>query len=189
MIPSPTDSSRQAAYRRRTLYVDSAVQRSLLVAMVAMEIVLVAAAIGFAYWRLSQLIDANMYRMSFSPGGPSLMAQFSKEGFWVLGAFAVINMIALMIAAKIWTRHERRTLQDLAGLIDKTSALDFSGDDEARRQREVLALAAAWRAQERSRFTAIRDQVTKLEASLSSSASDQELLMALEKINGLLSRA
>lgn len=173
------------AYRRRLLYVDSSVQRSLLLAMVALEVILVAAAIGFAYWRLIELIDASMYRMNFAQTGSSL-AQFAQEGFWVLGLFAVINVFALMIASGIWSHHENLVLKDFANLIEKSRALDFCSDADALPQHEVLALALAWRARERARFTAIRDQLTQLEAALSQNLPHGNLRALTDDLNKLL---
>lgn len=174
------------AYRRRLHYVDSSVQRSLLIAMVALEVSLVAASIGFTYWRLSQLIDENMYRMHVVQTGPTWVL-FAEEGLWVLGLFAAINILALMVAAKIWSHHENLVLRDFTRLIGKSRELDFSGDANTPRQHEVLALAVAWRAQERIRFAAIRDQVSKLEAAMSARESPQGMQIALERLNELLS--
>lgn len=182
---SPASSSSHPAYRRRTHYVDSSVQRSLLVSMVTLEVTLVAIAIGFAYWRLAQLIEEGMYRMKAIPM-ITTMTQFATEGFWILGVFAVVNVIALMVASGIWRRHENLVLRDFMGLIEKTKELDFSSDTETRRQHEVISLAADWRAQERNRYTAVRDQVSKLVASLSSGESSQDTQISVTNLNRLL---
>lgn len=174
------------SYRRRLHYVDSSIQRSLLIAMVALEVSLVAASIGFAYWRMLQLIDESMYRMHLVQAGPTWML-FAGEAFWVLGLFAVINILALMIAAKIWSRHENLVLQDFTTLIAKSRELDFSSDADTRRQHEVLALAVTWRAQERIRFAAIRDQVSKLEGAMSAEESPRDMQISVESLNKLLS--
>lgn len=173
-------------YRRRLHYVDKSIQRSLLVAMVALEVSLVAASIGFTYWRLSQLIDENMYRMHVVHTGPTWML-FAGEVFWVLGLFAVVNMLALMVAARIWSHHENLVLREFRTLIGKSRALDFSSDADTRRRHEVLALAVAWRAQERLHFDAIRDQVSKLEVATSNEESPRDMQISVANLNKLLS--
>jgi hypothetical protein len=166
-------------------YVDRSVQRSLLIAMVALEVVLVAAAIGLAHWHLANSIDASMYRMHAAQAGPTL-TRLAGEGFTVLGVFAAVNLIALMLAAGWWSHHENLVVQDFSGLIAKTRELDFSADPEVLRRHEVLALAAAWRTRERSRFAAIREQVARLEAAVSANGPPQRARDAVDNLNRLL---
>ncbi len=154
--------------------------------MVALEAALVVALTWLAYWRLIHLIDESMYRMQIAQTGPTLM-RLAEEGFAVLGLFAVVNVIALAVAAGIWSYHENIVLQDFTRLIGKTRELDFSSDAETRRQHEVLALALAWRARERTRFAAIHDQVAKLEAAVAAEGSRQHTRTSLESLNKLLS--
>lgn len=185
-MSSPSASaSPRPAYRRRLHYVDSSIQRSLLLAMVALEVFLVAASTWLAHWYLNDLIEESLYRVHLAQTGPTL-ARLAEEGFAVLGLFALVNMIALMLAAGIWSYHENLVLQDFTGLIGKTRELDFSSDAETRRQHEVLALAVAWRTRERTRFAAIRDQVVKLEGAVSAAESAQEMRNAVERLNKLL---
>ncbi len=186
MMSPPGVVRPRQVYRRRLHYVDSSVQRSLLIAMVALEVFLVAATTWLAYWRLISLIDESMYRMSLSQGGPTLM-RLAQEGFAVLGLFVVVNLIALVIAAGIWSHHENRVLRDLVGLIGKTRDLDFSGDAEPRRQHEVLTLASAWRARERARFDAVREQVAQLDAAWSAKQSAQDLRNHVARLSEILS--
>ncbi|MDD5176550.1 MAG: hypothetical protein PHQ05_09040 [Sterolibacterium sp.] len=172
-------------HRRRRLYVDSTIQRSLLVAMVVLEVTLVAAAIWFAYGHLIEVINANMYRMKVVQTGPTMML-FAKEGLWVLGVFAVANLVALMVAAGIWSRHENLVVQDLDLLTGKTKELDFSSDANILPKHEVLALTLTWREQERIRFSAIRDRVAKLEAALSSGEPPGDIQGMVDNLNRLL---
>lgn len=152
--------------------------------MVALEVALVAASIWLAHWRLIFAIDESMYRMSLTRTGPIFM-RLAQEGFAVLGLFMVINLIALMVAAKIWSHREDLVLRDFAKLIGKTRELDFSGDADTLRQHEVLALAAAWRSRERARFAVIREHAGKLEAAATGKESPQAMRSALESLNAL----
>jgi len=183
--PAPSATPRHA-YRRRVHYVDRSIQRWPLVAVVTLEVALAAASTWLAYWRLVYLIDESVYRVHLTHTGPTLM-RFAEEGFAVLGLFAVVNVIALAVAAGIWSYRENLVLQDFAGLIGKTQELDFSNDALTQRKRDVLALAAAWRARERTRFAAIREQVAKLEAAVSADATSRDTRNAVESLNKLLS--
>lgn len=185
MTSPASDARRPAAYRRRLHYVDSSVQRSLMLAMVALEVFLVAASIWLAHWQLIQLIDQSMYRMNVAQSGPTL-ARFAEKGFMVLGMFAVVNVLALMVAAKIWSQHENLVLQDFTRLTAKTRELDFSGDPQTRRQHQVLLLAARWRARERARFAAVRELVADLDAASRSGESLREMRAAITRIDNLL---
>jgi len=161
------------------------VQRALLLAMVALEVVLVAASTWLVHWRLVGVIEESMYRMSLSQTGPTL-TRLAQEGFAVLGLFIVVNLIALTMVAAIWSYRENRVLQVLVALIVKTRELDFSGDAETPRRHEVLELAAAWRALERARFAAIREQVGRLDAAVSADVSAHDLRTSVECLNKLL---
>jgi uncharacterized membrane protein len=166
--------------------VDRSVQRSLLIAMVALEVVLVGAAIGLAYWHLGNSIDAGMYRMHAAQSGPTL-ARLAREGFAVLGTFVGVNLIALILAARWWSHHENLVLRDFSALIAKTRELDFSADPGNLKQHEVLSLAAAWRSQERTRFAEFRDQVEKLESAIAAGEPSQAVREAVERLRKQLS--
>lgn len=186
MIPAAATAPARRAYRRRRYYVDSSLQRSLMVAMVALEVFLVALSIWLAHWQLIELIDQSMYRMNVAHTGPTLM-RLAEKGFVVLGLFAVVNVVALMVAAKIWSRHENLVLQDFAKLIAKTRALDFSGDPQTCRQHQVLALASTWRALEQARFAAVRELVARLDGTNPAGESLREIRAAVTRLNKLLS--
>ncbi len=185
MISPATHGRAPAAYRRRQHYVDDSIQRSLIVAMVALEVFLVAVSIWLAHWQLMELIDQSMYRMNVANSGPTL-ALFAEKGFVVLGLFALANVVALTLAAKIWSYQENLVLRDFAQLIAKTRELDFSTDPQTRRQHQVLALAASWRARERARFAAVRELVTELDAASQNGGSLRELRAAVARVDKLL---
>lgn len=185
MIPAAASATPRPTYRRQIYYVDKSVQRSLLIALVALEVALVCVSTWVAYWHLSNLIEESLYRVHLVQTGPILVRLVTK-GFAVLGLFALVNLVALMLAQRIWSRHENLVLRSFTDLIDKTRQLDFSSDLANKPQHEVLALAITWRAQERSRFTAIRDQVNKLESTASAESSPNSLLPVLETLHRLL---
>ncbi len=186
MMPPVAQEPSRPAYRRRQHYVDSSVQHSLLIAMMTLEVALVAASIWFVHWRLVQYIDDNMYRMHMAHAGLTL-TRLVAEGFPVLVLFVVTNLLALTLVAGLWSARENLVLQDFIKLMEKTRELDFSGDTEPRRPHEVLKLAAAWRALEQARFAALREQLANLEGAEPSDQSLQNLRVAVTRLNQLLS--
>ena len=185
MTSRTADADVRRAYRRRLQYVDSSVQRSLLMTLVSLEVVLVAALTWLAQWRLNDLIEDSLYRVHLDQTGSALI-QLLQEGSWVLGPFVVVNVLALLAAEGIWSHHENLVIQDFAALIGKTRGLDFSKDAETRRQHEVLTLAMSWRARERTRFAAIHEQVVKLENAASARESAPDIRNAVQRLRKLL---
>ncbi len=185
MSPAVHEPTRPA-YRRRRHYVDSSVQRSLLLAMMTLEVALGAASIWLLHWRLVHFIDDSMYRMQVAHAGPTML-RLVAEGFPVLVLFVLTNLLALTLVAGLWSARENLVLRDFTKLMEKTRKLDFSGDPEPRRQHQVLKLATAWRALERARFAALREQLADLEGAEPSDQSLQNLRVALTRLNQLLS--
>jgi hypothetical protein len=165
-------------------YVDSAIQRPLLLAMTALEVALVAALIGFIHWRLTHFIDDSMYRMYALETALSFR-RLVLEMVPVLALFAVLNLLALTLVAALWSACEKRLLQRLMSLIAKTTELDFTSDP-AYAERKVLALCAAWRARERMRFAAIRDQLEQLESLMATEKPPRDLLRSTGNLRRLL---
>ncbi len=168
-------------------YVDRSVQRSLLVAMVALEVVLVAAATWQLHWHLNELIEESLYRVHLADAGPTLV-QLTTEAAGVLSMFIAVNVVALLLAEGIWSRHENLVLRKFTALIDKTRRLDFSRDTEPLRRHEVIAAVLAWREAERARLSAIRERVGKLDAAVSGDYDPQGMREALAGVTALMWR-
>ncbi len=179
-IPEPADARRV----RRIHYVDVRIQKWLLVALVVLEVILAGAAVAVLDWRLSGVIEENLYRVHLAEAGP-LLDQLTLAAVNVLGVFVAVNVIALLAADVIWRYYVSSVVRDLMMLIGKTRELDFSPDAEANRH-EILALAAAWRARERARLAAIRVQVGRLDAGVSVASDPWSTHDALNRLDELL---
>ena len=173
-------------YRRHIFYVDKAIQRPFIAGLVLVEVALVVIAIVVAYWRLNVVIDESLYRVHITEFGPVWM-RLAKEAAWILGAFAAINVLVLVVAESISSRFERLVLEDLGELIRKTEQLDFSVDSTDIKTHDVLKLALAWREKERARFLAVRRQMTDLNAVLADTLpSKSRVKTAIESIRNLI---
>lgn len=186
MNSSSVNAPSRVPYQRKLRYVDAAMQRPLLVAMITLEVALAVALTWLAYRHLNGLIEENLYRVHLAPTGPNL-ARLAEEGLVMLAWFAGINVFALMLAEGVWSRRENLLLQDFFSLIEKTRTLDFSADLPANQSHEVLRLAFAWRVRERARFAAIRDQVTMLAADVLAESSPDDLRGVVEGLRKQLS--
>jgi len=182
---SSTAVQANARHRRKIHYVDERIQKWLLVALVVMEAALAAAAVGVLNWHLAGVIEENLYRVHLHAPGP-LFDQLMQGAQKVLGMFILINVIALLLADAIWRHHVNCVVNDFMALTGKTGDLDFSADPETAHSHEVLALARAWRARERVRLAAIREQLVRLEGEVSAQSDPRRIQELLDNLKELL---
>jgi hypothetical protein len=173
-------------YRRHIFYVDRSIQQPFIVGLVLVEVALVVIAIAVAYWRLNVVIDESLYRVHITEFGP-VWIRLAKEAAWILGAFAAINLLVLVVVESISSRFERLVLEDLGQLIRKIEHLDFSVDSGDRKAHDVLKLAHAWREKERIRFAAVRHQLGEMSAAfVPNPPSKSQVQTAIESIRNLI---
>jgi hypothetical protein len=147
--------------RRRIRLVDHVLQKSLLVALVLMETLLVACAIWVLYQALGKAIDENLYRVHFA-GDVSVASLLIAEGAPVLAAMLGVNLLALIVADRIWAWYVDGILADLDALMAASTRLDFCARAPANSHHAVLDQAFGWRAVEAEQFAALRARVAAL---------------------------
>jgi hypothetical protein len=173
-------------YRRHIFYVDRSIQRPFIAGLVLVEVILVVIAIAVANWRLNVVIDESLYRVHITEFGPVWM-RLAKEAAWILGAFAAINILVLVVAEKFSSRFEKLVLEDFSQLTRKTERLDFSADGGELEPHDVLKLTLTWRDKERSRFVAVRRQMGELNAALGDATqSKSRIQSAIESVRNLI---
>jgi hypothetical protein len=179
-----TLQSTAASRRRRIRYIDPGLQKWLLLA-VGLEVAAAAATIGLLYWRLSGLIEDNLYRVHFAAPNSMLPAML-HDGLVLLLSFVVLNVLALLTATIVWGRYVGKILRAFVAMIDRTLHMDFSADTLRQGQHEVIALAGQWRAKERERLAAINEQVARLANTVDSEEGAQrprqEVLQRLREL-------
>lgn len=183
--PTPVQADTKPGFRRRQHYIDSAIQRPLLLALVLLEITLLLAASWLAYEHLNTLIDAHLYRVHISEARP-VWVQLAQEGGWMLLLFATVNLLALLVVEWAWIRRENLVLMDFRRLCQKSETLDFSADAPPARPYRVLLLASSWRTREGDRFKEIRAQAQRLCDLAASPAGEQELRDAILRLKNQL---
>jgi hypothetical protein len=152
--------SAPASRRRRIRYVDQALQKWLVVAVV-LEVGAAAGTVGLLYWRLSALIDENLYRVHLGAAS-SIVPALLHDGSLLLLAFVGLNVLALLVATVVWGGYVGGILRNFVDVVGKTLRMDFSADTDRQGNHEVLELAAQWRTKERARLAAISEQMAQL---------------------------
>ena len=173
--------------KRRIIYVDDKVQKGLLIALVMLEVLLIAGALWMMYLQMCEVVDANLYRVHFS-ATPNIYPLLLKTALiGVLGLIA-INVLVLWIAGWMWARHVDSILKPFRELIGKDEALDFSEDAPMVNPHKVVELALAWRHSRRQDLHRLREKISSLEdvGGLSDAESRARARAMLERIRELL---
>lgn len=152
-------------YRRHIVLVDHVLQRSLLVALVIMEVVVVAVAIWVLYRSLGTIVDANIYRIHFS-GKVDVVALLMGEVLRVLLGMLAVNVVALVVADRIWALYVNRILRNLDRLVGDSAQLNFCEQEPTAFQHAVLVDATAWRQRVAGELAALRAHIRDLPSQL-----------------------
>ena len=166
--------------RRRVRLVDDDIQKTLLVALVLMETIGVAIAIWMLYRALGEIVDENTYRIHFAEGA-SIWSQLSREGWRVFSAMLAVNVVALIIADRIWAFYVKRVVRNLDRLMEASRRLDFTGHEASTFNHAVLDQATNWRRAELQRLERLRKRTADLPPQLPETAAQREALAAVLK--------
>lgn len=173
--------------KRRIIYVDDKVQKGLLVALVVLEILLIAGTLWMLYLQMSEIVDANLYRVHFSekPNIYPLLLKTAMVG--VIGLIA-INVLVLWVAGWVWAHHVDSILKPFRELIGKVEAMDFTEDAPLVFPHKVVELALAWRRSKRQDMLKLRQEIARLDelGDLSDAATHARARASLEAIRELL---
>ncbi len=185
--PVPLIIAAASSDRRRIHYVDHMIQKWLLVALVVMECTLIAVAMWALYRELSFVIDENTYRIHFSKES-SLLPSFMMTGSRILLGIGLVNLLAIVLADRIWAAYVRAIVRRLDGLIQEAQQMDFS-PSTVHCTHAVLEHAVAWRADEADRMRKLRAGIRSLPMALPEIADDRmQAAQLLKKINQIASR-
>ena len=159
--------------RRRIRLGDHVLQKTLLVALVIMETVVVAIAIWALHKALGEIIDENMYRVHFA-GNDKMLTLLISEGMRVLAGMMLVNFVALLVADRIWAYYVYGILRDLGIMMTASTRFSFSAPSPIWFHHAVLDQALAWRASEAMQLVRVRDQIRQLPAQLPALTQDKD---------------
>lgn len=161
--------------RRRIHLVDHVLQKSLLGALVVMEIGVAALAIWALYQALGGIVDENMYRIHFS-GDANMLSLMMSEGLRVLSGILLVNLLALIVADRVWAYYVDGIVRHLAGLMRASHQLDFSAQGPVSFHHAVLDQALAWREAESAHLVKVRGRIRQLPADLPTRQQDRDAI-------------
>lgn len=163
--------------RRRIHYVDHALQKWLLLALIVMEAALVSMAIWVLYRALNTVIDEEMYRVHYS-GHNQVLPLLIKEGSVVLGWMLLANALALLAADRLWAVLVNGILRQLRQLMHASQNLDFRVQDGIYNNHAALEQGLTWRQAQTRRLAARRAMIESLPDALPTSAAARAELAA-----------
>lgn len=160
----PKSSTPAQPHQRSIKYIDQALQKWLLVALVALEILILAGAGAILYFRLDATVEDSLYRVHLA-GQPSMLSVLLKESLQIVVGLIAINLMALFVADRIWARHVRGILGALRKILHSVRDLDLREEavTEISPHHEVLMVGLEWHRTERERHLALRKSLAMLE--------------------------
>ncbi|MBF0629144.1 MAG: hypothetical protein HQL91_13080 [Magnetococcales bacterium] len=164
---------------RQRHFVDQQIQLGMMIALVALEIMLIVASLWVLYGRFQTLIEENLYRIH--PLEHDLFTLLLQETGWVLLGLVLVNLMGLWCADRIWMWYVRRVLGNFVQLANQVADLDFRADRALAKVHAVLELMIQWRAKERQRAEAIRELLGALEQ-----APAEERILLLKRLRTLI---
>lgn len=150
-------------HRRTIRYIDFRLQKRLLIALVALEWLMLCVAGAVLYYRLHAIVDENLYRIHIADQPPIFHILFT-ESMQIVAALVAINLLALLAADRIWAHYVTSIMSSLRRLFVRSQALDFGPDTESPLGHKVIELALAWRAKERERLATLHELAARAEA-------------------------
>lgn len=158
--------------RRRQRYVDQLIQRRLIILLVVMEVALVVSGLLFLYLRFTSIIEAGLYRIH-QTGGATGGAMLEAAAVAILALLAV-NVVALVIADRIWAHYVDRVIDTFASLVRRTGELDLRPDPADHNDHRLVDLTLTWRRDERDHWLEIRSTLDGLEQALADPTTGPE---------------
>lgn len=173
--------------KRRIIYVDDKVQKRLLLALLALEILLVIGTLWVLYLQFGKVVDDNLYRVHLS-NKPHIYPMLLETALTGLSGLVMINIVALWIAGRVWVGYVNSIVKPFMELMDKVEALDFSEDMAVDIPHKVVGLSLAWRHIQRQHLLRLRTEIAKLDelGELSGTEAQRRARASLEDIRKLL---
>lgn len=160
----PKSSTPAQPHQRSIKYIDQALQKWFLLALVALEVLILTGAGAVLYFRLDAAVEEGLYRVHLA-GQPSMLTVLLKESLQIVVGLIAINLIALFVADRIWARHVRGILVALRKILRSVRDLDLREEKVAEilPSHEVLTAGLQWHRTERERHLALRKSIAALE--------------------------
>lgn len=174
------------AHHRRIHYIDHVLQRRLMMALVVLELIVLAIAGAFLYIRLDAIVEESLYRTHLA-AQPAMFPLLLREAMKIVAGMILANLAALLVADRIWVTYVYGIRTALRELLTASRELDFRDVPEMEIGHRVIADAMQWRVSERTRIAALEVHLAALESDAMSGHLDQgEFDARLKVAQGLL---
>lgn len=138
--------------QRNQYYMDHVIQGRLVAALVALEVLLVCASMVYLYIQFEAVIESNLYRTHVVSPDALQFDLFFSLGY-VLLAMVVSNVVALILAGRLWMKFVNRVLGEFSQVLRYIRRREFQHElGQSPIRHELLSLARSWYLSERSRF-------------------------------------
>jgi hypothetical protein len=172
--------SKQDFSKRRIIYIDDNVQKRLLIALVTLEVLLIASTLWILYIQMSKIVEANLYRIHMVQNQSVYPLLLKTIMIGLIGLIAV-NALMLWVVSWIWARYVDSILNPFGKLVSKIEALDFREDEPISIPHQVVELALAWRHFDRQNMLKLRQEISQLDE-LEVSPNTQSRLERIRKL-------
>lgn len=151
-------------HHRKLHYVDHALQKWLLIALVILEVLILAAAGAVLYFRLHGVVEDSLYRVHLA-GQPPMLTVLLKESLVILAGLVAVNLLALLVADRIWAHYVGGIVAALRSLLTSVQKLDLREERllHIAPRHEVLSVGLQWHRAERERHLALLESMRDLE--------------------------
>jgi len=185
MTTETANKTRESGRRRH--YLDRSLQGWLLIGLILLEVALFSIALLILYQDLNMAVEARLYRAHAEPGGdmPVLLLVTLR----LLGALVLVNVLAVLVADRLWDRRVKRVTGNLRQILKRVGALDFRGGCRPAADHPALAAACRWEATEAERCRRIRRLIDTLQTTDSGDVPLPEIEKRLRQIKELLPNA
>lgn len=161
-------------HRRKKIFVDNRLQGRLILAMVIVEMVILAVAMFYLNYRFASIIEDNLYSIHRSSQEDMLLVFASQIG-WVVFEMGVLNVMMLFTAHYFWSQQIGTVVEVFRKELSLIRSLNFSKPDHVDKPiHELLTLVELWFSSERKRVSRLKSEIQKIH--LSDEYNEEELL-------------
>jgi hypothetical protein len=147
-------SDPSSSHQRLRRFVDHRLQTTLIVALLVVQLLLVAACVWQLHGHLAALLEAQTYRVHFE--APPTADAFRSEAVRLLTRFAIANLALVVLVELSWRAGVGVVLQRYRSLLSRVQQLDFVPTAGTGPSHPLLHLVHRWRATERQRLSGLR---------------------------------
>lgn len=176
---------------RRKLYLDRKIQGVLLTCLIVLEVLLGLAGIWVLYNQYSSIIDASLYRIHPDPDAPTLAEIMLGAMGQVIAAIFAINIVALVVADRIWVWYVRKVIASIEGSLTRIASLDLRADTDRSGLHRIIDTINRWRDQEHERCSQIHHAAAILTDDIDPARPEKKelILQSIDEIRRHISHA